>query len=274
LRVFLDIIMLIEPLQYSDIPLLEPLQPSGWGDIRPNFEYHVLSPICDPLKAIIDTTITGVGTTIRHADTAWLAMIIVHPDYRNRGVGNAITKALIDNLDHGFYKTIQLDATDLGYPVYLKNGFEVQTEYIHFKCDQYNADQPVSNSIIPFHEQYRDNLYELDRRISGEGRTVTLDLYINTSFLYIENSRLQGFYIPALYDGLIIAENEQAGIELMKLRFKSKQFASVPVDNKAALEFLSQHPFEYLRTSRRMIKGEKRRWEPRGIFNRISGALG
>jgi GNAT superfamily N-acetyltransferase len=274
LRVFLGIIMLIEPLQYSDIPLLETLQPPGWGDIRPNFEYHVQSLICDPLKVIIDSTIAGIGTTIRHADTAWLAMIIVHPDYRNRGVGKAVTKALIDSLDTSLYKTIQLDATDLGYPVYLKNGFEVQTEYMHFKNDQYNTDQPISNSIIPFHEPYRDKIYELDRRISGEGRTVTLDLYITTSFLYVENSRLQGFYIPALYDGLIIAENDQAGIELMKLRMKTKQFASVPVDNKAALQFLSHQPFEYVRTSRRMIRGEKRIWKPQGLFNRISGALG
>jgi hypothetical protein len=266
--------MTIQPLLYADIPLLEELQPPGWGDIRFNFQYHTQSPICDPVKAVIDNKIAGVGTTIRHSDTAWLAMIIVHPGYRNLGAGKTITRALIDSLDADLFKTIYLDATDLGYPVYLKSGFEVQTEYMHFKCEQYNRDQPVSTSIIPFHEQYRNEILEMDKRVSGEGRADTLNLYITTSFLFIGNNKMLGFYIPALYDGLIIAENEAAGIELMKLRLKTKQFASVPVGNKAALEFLRNHPFEYVRTSRRMIRGEGRHWNPEGLFNRISGALG
>jgi len=266
--------MTIQPLHYIDIPLLEALQPPGWGDIRTNFEYHTLSPVCDPLKLVIDEKIAGVGTTIRHTDTAWLAMIIVHPGYRNRGAGKTITKALIDSLDERHYKTIQLDATDLGYPVYLKSGFEIQAEYMHFKCENYNREQAVSPFIVPFNEQYRDDMFALDRQISGEGRAATLELYISTSFLYVENKKVQGFYIPALYDGLIIAENDKAGIELMKLRFKTKQVASVPVANKAAIDFLRSHPFEYVRTSRRMIRGEKREWRPEGLFNRISGALG
>jgi ribosomal protein S18 acetylase RimI-like enzyme len=266
--------MTVKPLQYEDIPNLEALQPPGWGDIRANFQYHTQSPICDPLKVVIDDKIAGVGTAIRHTDTAWLAMIIVDPAYRNRGAGKAITKALIDNLDEKHYKTIQLDATDLGYPVYLKNGFQVQTEYMHFNCENYIREQAISPFIVPFHEQLRKDILELDRRISGEGRAATLELYISTSFLYVENNNVQGFYIPALYDGVIIADNDTAGIELMKLRLKTKQMASVPVDNKAAIEFLRSHPFEYVRTSRRMIRGEKRKWKPEGIFNRISGALG
>jgi GNAT superfamily N-acetyltransferase len=266
--------MTIQPLHYIDIPLLEALQPPGWGDIRPNFEYHTQSPICDPLKVVIDDQIAGVGTTIRHTDSAWLAMIIVHPVYRNRGTGKAITKALIGILEEKNYKTIQLDATDLGYPVYLKNGFEVQAEYMHFKCENYNRDQPVSPFIVPFHEQYRKDILELDKAISGEGRAATLELYISTTFLYIENNNVQGFYIPSLYDGVIMADNDKAGIALMKLRLKTKQMASVPVDNKVAIDFLRSHSFEYVRTSRRMIRGERKEWKPEGLFNRISGALG
>lgn len=266
--------MTVKPLRFEDIPHLESLQQPGWGDIRLNFEYHAQSSICDPVKALIGNTIAGVGTTIRHIDTAWLAMIIVHPAYRNQGVGKAITRTLIESLDPSVFKTIQLDATDLGYPVYIKNGFELQTEYMHFKCEGYDRNQPVSAAIVPFHEQYRKDILELDRRISGEGRAETLELHISTTFLFIDNGSVEGFYIPALYDGVIIAENDKAGIELMKLRLKTKQLASVPVENKAAVEFLRSHSFEYVRTSRRMIRGVRRNWRPEGLFNRISGALG
>src|SRR5690348_12718582 len=171
--------MTIQPLQYEDIPHLEALQPPGWGDIRLNFEYHAQSPTCDPVKAVVDNTIVGVGTTIRHLDTAWLAMIIVHPSYRSQGVGKAITKSLIEGLDTRIFKTIQLDATDLGYPVYLKNGFEVQTEYMHFRCENFNRDQvALSPAIVSFHDQYRNEMLEMDRRISGESRAAVINLHI------------------------------------------------------------------------------------------------
>jgi hypothetical protein len=77
-----------------------------------------------------------------------------------------------------------------------------------------------------------------------------------------------------LYDGLIVADNTSAGIELMKLRFKTKKYASVPVKNKVAVDFLAENNCKHVRVSKRMILGVKREWKPECLFNRISGALG
>src|SRR6476660_665890 len=117
--------MEIKDLENVDIDLLKALQPETWTDIRPYFYYYSASNFCRPLKICENAKVIAVGTNIQHQDSAWLAHIIVHPEYRNRGLGREMASALIDNLDTKRFSTIYLDATDMGYPVYRKLGFEV-----------------------------------------------------------------------------------------------------------------------------------------------------
>jgi GNAT superfamily N-acetyltransferase len=59
-------------------------------------------------------------------------MIIVHPDHRGRGYGKAITQALLDRIDRTRYRTVYLDATDMGFPVYQSLGFVEEVRYGHY----------------------------------------------------------------------------------------------------------------------------------------------
>jgi GNAT superfamily N-acetyltransferase len=85
-----------ERIHSCDIDHLNELQPQGWEDIRPYFYYYVSSPSCDPIKMCVGNKIAAVGTTIRHPDTAWLAHVIVHPDFRNQGLGQILTETLVN----------------------------------------------------------------------------------------------------------------------------------------------------------------------------------
>ncbi|MEZ4822611.1 MAG: GNAT family N-acetyltransferase [Ignavibacteria bacterium] len=130
--------MKIQPLRHSDIGQLKELQPPDWNDIAPHFKYYIDSPYSNPVKIVSENKITGIGTTIKNKDSAWLAHIIVHPEYRNKGLGKKITDALVKSIDRRKYKTIYLIATKLGYPVYLKSRFELEGEYAHFNIEPVN----------------------------------------------------------------------------------------------------------------------------------------
>jgi hypothetical protein len=97
--------------------------------------------------------------------------------------------------------------------------------------------------------------------------------FINTAFVYF-NNKVEGFYMPDFGDGLIVAINPEAGIELMKMRNRTKNIAVLPVDNNVALEFLFQNNFKHYRTAKRMTLGEELNWCPEMIFNRVSGQVG
>lgn len=266
--------MTFEAFEHKDLKCLKELQPPEWGDLTPRFSYFIESDFCRPVKLLVNNEIVGIGTDILHEDTAWLACIIVHPNHRNKGLGSLITQKLIDIIDKKKFQTIYLDATDLGYPVYKKIGFESETQYSHLKLAQPLSPLELSNSITEFKEKYREQILKLDREVSGENRFATLAPHILSSKVFIHSHQVEGFYMPTLGDGLIIAQNSHAGMELMKYRFQSKSHAVLPLDNKKGMKYLTQNKYVQFRTSCRMRLGKRREVQLNNIYNRISGQLG
>jgi len=266
--------MKAERIQTQDIDLLNELQPQGWEDIRTYFYYYVSSPSCDPIKICVGNTIAAVGTTIRHPDSAWLAHVIVHPDFRNQGIGQKLTEALINRLDSEKIKTVYLDATDMGFPVYRKIGFEVETEYIHLDGELINKNLKDSNSVVPFLDEYRDAILQLDRQTSGENRDLILNDHLKSSLIYLKEGIVRGVYFPHFFEQAIIANDPEAGTELMKLRMRVKNKFRFPVENQSGINFLLQHNYQKIRTSRKMILGLKREYFGEYNYNRISGGIG
>lgn len=262
-------------LTTTDLPALNQLQPPAWDNIIPDFAHYIESPYCTPLKISWQGKIVAIGTTIAHTDTIWLAKIIVDTNYRNRGLGTAITQALIDSIDRNRYETTYLIATDMGYPVYQKMGFVVETTYTIGTGTYLEPKATLSSAnIIPFEPQHYRGLLELDQQMSGEDRGYILSNALQQAQVYIKNNRVCGFYLPALYNGLIVANEKNIGIELMKIRLQKDNYAIFPTENQVALSFVQQLGFQTRQHSPRMFLGKHRTWQPQQLFNRIGGQLG
>ena len=258
----------------SDLEQLPDLQPVDWGNLIPRFEYFIASPHCHPVKISENGQLVAIGTSIMHTDTVWLACIVVHADHRKKGLGNAITEDLIACIDRTKYKTIYLDATEYGYPVYAKLGFQVETTYAHMRRTGGAPITSFSDQIVPFEEKYLSQVFVVDKEISGEDRSGVISDFVKSSLLYVVDSHVEGFYIPGWGDGPVIAISEAAGVALIKRRALDEAAAVLPTGNTFAISHLEDLNFQFYRTSRRMVLGEKRIWHPTGIYNRISGQLG
>lgn len=264
----------IQTLRHTDINFISDLLPIGWEGVIPTIDYYTNTSFCFPIKAIIDNKIVGIGTTIIHNETAWLAHIIVHSDYRNQSIGKIITQTLVDSSHSKGCETIYLLATELGEPVYKKIGFVTETEYIVFKREGTYEIFKNPENIVAINNDFKKQILDLDRQVSGEVRMLLLEQHLSDGFLYLQGNKVQGFYLPNLGDGLIIATTNSAGQELMKLRLKSKDFTAFPIDNINATGFMHQNNFNQVRTEKRMRLGQKRDWQPTNIYNRIGGNLG
>ena len=262
------------PVSELDFEYLHEFEPPNWGDLVPRFSYFIDSSFCFPLKLVAGQKTVAIGTTILHEDSAWLASIIVHPDERNKGYGGIITSRLIDTIDQQRYTTIYLDATDLGYPVYRKLGFEVEAKYAHLKALQPITGLQFSSNIAVYDPMYLDDLLELDQLVSCEDRRNTLLEHTDNAMLYLDKNKLAGFYLPSLGNGLVIAANDTAGIALATYRLENNYYSILPEANKGTIAFLEQHSLVHFRSSRRMYIGEQRNWRAVNIYNRISGQLG
>jgi len=66
----------------------------------------------------------GTATTLIHGpELAWIGMVLVHPDSRRRGIGQALLRHCLEHLRQRGVGCIKLDATPLGQPVYERLGF-------------------------------------------------------------------------------------------------------------------------------------------------------
>ncbi|MFN8671694.1 MAG: GNAT family N-acetyltransferase [Candidatus Sericytochromatia bacterium] len=265
--------MKIEVLKTEDLNLVKELQPDGWYNILPTIEFYTKNNFCYPIKILLGDKLVGIGTTIIHHEVSWLAHIIVHRDYRNRGFGKLITEKLIDIAKEHNYETICLIATDMGEPVYKKIGFEEETEYLFFK-DIKLSNHDKDKNIFAFTENLKEELFLLDKKVSGENRDFHLEKYLHTAFVYKKNDMLKGFYLPDFGEGLIIAEDKKAGLELMKFRFKDKDIIAFPINNTFALDFMYKNNFKEFKRAKRMFLGKKRIVELEKIYSRVAGNLG
>jgi GNAT superfamily N-acetyltransferase len=258
----------------TDLSAIPGLQPSGWGEVNSIHAFYTSHDFCFPLKVVSENRIAGIGTAIIHNEVAWLGHIIVHPDFRSRGIGRFITQALVDLVESKNCSTIYLIATDMGEPVYKKIGFETETEYVFFKDIVPNPDWGSSPNILPYSPAYKDQIAALDKLVSNEHRMFHLEQFVADGFVHLTNNTINGFYLPTFGDGLVLATKLSAGLDLLKLRLASKDNACFPIDNTDAMEFMHSNSFKEFRKASRMRLGEKRDWSPQYIYNRIGGNLG
>lgn len=266
--------MEIQPFIHTDLSHIPALIPPGWDTAIPAIHFYTTSAFCFPFKAMVGNKLAGTGTAIIHHDVAWLAHIIVHPDFRNQGIGRQITQYLVEFVHAKGLETIYLLATELGEPVYSKLGFEPETEYLFFKGEM--APDPGFNDecIVPYSIAYEKQISNLDGHVSGEDRMFHLRQHLSNGLVYQQDSNVEGYYLPTLGDGLIIATTSAAGHALMTMRLTTKDFAVFPMDNIHAVTFFQQRSFSEIRRQKRMRLGTKRDWQPAHIYNRIGGNLG
>ena len=168
---------------------------------------------------------------------------------------------------------IYLIATALGEPVYKKVGFLIESRYDFYK--DINLEKlEFSDNITPFKSDYKQDIFELDKTISGEDRSEHLGAFLEDSFVYFENQKVEGVYFSSFGDGLIVANTATAGIELMKKRFQKFNMASFPQENKTAHDFMRFHSYSSINTHARMHFQKPMPWKPEGLYNRVGGNIG
>jgi len=264
----------LEPVSRIDLDEIRGLQPPDWTDIVPYFRFYIESDFSYPIKAVADGKIVGIGVSVSFPNTAWIAHIIVDPGFRNRGIGDAIVEKLTSAPELPTTETILLIATKLGEPVYLKKGFRVVSEYVFFKRETPPIVYPLSEYISHFDNTCKQQIFDMDKRASDEDRRRLLSACLDTSLLYLEENKLLGYFLPDLGEGLIVADNTRAGLELMKVKYARADKAVIPAENIHGIDFLKENGFVETSRANRMVSGHDLRWNPEMLFSRIGGNLG
>jgi GNAT superfamily N-acetyltransferase len=271
-------VLKVRPLLKSEIGLLQDFPPKEWTIDLPAFmSLHFGYPYFFPIAAEIENKVVGCGNGILNGNVGWIGNIIVLPEYRNRGIGYELTKFLVEYFRDKGCTTQLLIASDMGRNIYTKLGFKITSTYQFFKAGTMFSDYRKAVGIRKIKESDFSSLRKLDKKATGEERFHLIVRFFSTGWVYTykESNEIRGIYLPDLGGGLVIAMDDEAGLELLKFRLsQGKTNAVIPIENEAALNLLKSEGHQPYQILPRMVLGDEVKWKPKFIFNRASGYCG
>ncbi|MCU0608044.1 MAG: GNAT family N-acetyltransferase [Candidatus Edwardsbacteria bacterium] len=269
--------ILIRDLRADDIPHLAGFPPPEWQfDAGAFFERHLGRPYFHPLAAEADGTVVGIANSLFFGPSAWLGNIIVSPERRRRGIGAALTARLIEaGRRHGCRHQI-LIATELGRPVYGTQGFVRTGEYVFLKPAR-PVDQPDMARIRPAEPGDLGAIAALDAAATAEDRRPMLERLLDAGMVHHAGApeHIDGFYLPAFGQGPVVADNDDAGCALLRLKHSGKDStACIPAGNRRGIECLQDLGFVEDHRAPRMALGPDVAWDQTMIYARGAGYCG
>ena len=107
-------------------------------------------------------------TTCILGDVAWVAMVLVDARLRRHGIGTALMQQALRFLDERNVRSIRLDATPAGRPVYEKLGFVPDYQLARF--DGILPERGLSVEAKPLEAQALEAMIALDGEVTGANR--------------------------------------------------------------------------------------------------------
>ncbi|WP_028063369.1 GNAT family N-acetyltransferase [Solirubrobacter soli] len=215
-----------------------------------------------------DGAIVATGASVGFGPTGWIGGIAVAPEARGARLGQALTEAVIDAL--GPRETLLLLASDAGRPIYERLGFEVEERYVVMWGPE--SATPAANGLRRLTAADRDAVAALDARVTGEARSLVLDVGLDGAIATPDLSAVA--FRPPWPALPIVASDPDAGATLLRALIAPGLRLAVPESNAAALETLRALGCTPGRDVVRMRSGAPVQWRPDelwGVFSLFFG---
>jgi GNAT superfamily N-acetyltransferase len=275
----------IRPMTATDTEAAaELLRRGDWGERRLFFDWAVTQPSLAPLVAERDGEIVGTGVGSAHGTVGWVGTIFVEPARRGSGLGRAMTRAVIDELEARGCRTLVLIATPMGRPVYEREGFARLDDQVRFSIDGLPSDDGRPDPRLrAFQPADLDAVALIDRYATGEDRRPVLGSLLTASSTWVAlgpEGAIRGYLARAPWrGGALIAPDPDDALRLLEMRRRStgvsgKAGAGLVGCNRVGRERLRAAGWLEETGGLRMIRGEPLDWHPEGIWGQLNGALG
>lgn len=202
----------------------------------------------------------GTATTTCYGkDLAWIGMVLVHPNFRRRGLGNALLDHCISYLrDDKEIRCVKLDATPEGQPLYEKLGFKAE-----WSLKRWVGNGGGQTENCP-QDALSDTSLKLDQGIFGADRSALLkSLEQGSMASRVLDDGSFGLIRPgmkATYLGALSPANEASGEviarELISCAPADPIFWDLPDANEYATSLAEDLDFEPKRDLLRMYLGD------------------
>lgn len=258
----------IRPFTTEDVPLGMWLkQRAGWNQREADWRRFLDLEPTGCFLAEWAGQPAGTATACIFGAVAWIAMLLVDPAARGRGIGTALMKHALDFVDRAGIASVRLDATPLGRPIYEKLGFVAQFPLIRFDGTFPPLGKPVAGIEVVPTECFAD-VVRWDQEATGTDRRKLLERLFKENPDAIRmvraDGRLAGFLTArpgshAMQIGpcLALAAAGEALMADTAYRYAGQRaLMDIPTANQPAMAFAEQLGFIPTRELLRMCRGQ------------------
>jgi GNAT superfamily N-acetyltransferase len=213
--------------------------------------------------------IVGSGGAVQYGSRlAWVAMILVDPEERGRGIATRLVEDILERL-RGF-EVVGLDATAEGVPVYSRHGFTDRSGLARLErpADTRLLTPPESGAVVALTSADLAAVAERDRVVFGADRLAVLRWALDQAPEYAWRLEAAGSLPSYVFGrhghrtehlGPLVAEDDEAAASLLAAALASapgRAFTIDVPDRPAWLQRLGRLGFLTQRVFRRMLLGD------------------
>jgi len=255
--------MTIEDVQLG----LKLTRQAGWNQTESDWLRFINLEPTGCFVAELNGSSVGTITTCLFGQVAWIAMLLVDASARGRGVGTAMLKHSLNYLEGRKVKTVRLDATSAGQPIYEKLGFVPEYQLARFEgMAPSGRTEPVVTEATP---EIFAGIIEFDKRMTGTNRAKMLsrlfEEFPEDIHALWHGDKVEGFIITrpganAIQIGPCVATTD-AGSALLSDALNrcaaESVFIDIPLDNADAVRVAESCALRIQRYFMRMYRGER-----------------
>jgi GNAT superfamily N-acetyltransferase len=157
------------PMTLADVPVgMRLKEQAGWNQLEADWRRFLDMEPDGCFVAEQDGMPVGTVTTCVFGPVAWIAMMLVDAAVRGQGIGRALMVHALEFLEGQGVRSVRLDATPLGQPLYEKLGFVAQYQLARF-AGTLPAAEAVSGVSAAGADRI-ERLLQLDRAITATDR--------------------------------------------------------------------------------------------------------
>ena len=194
-----DISFKVRPMLPDDLDhVLNLSKKEGWNQTEKDWRLLIENPLNTCLVVENIKRIIGTATALSHSNkVAWIGMVLVDKDFRGRGAGKILMTHLLEKLQR--FKSIKLDATPAGQPLYAKLGFV--DEHIIYRMTNPSMKKLYydkrDQGIRPMLSEHFREMIKFDEQIFGVDRKYLLENlfrnYPDKAFMMDRNNKFCGY---------------------------------------------------------------------------------
>jgi ribosomal protein S18 acetylase RimI-like enzyme len=212
----------------------------GWNQTEKDWRLLFDNPSNICLVAESNQRIIGTATAINYSNiAAWIGMVLVDNEFRRQGVGRTMVANIIENL--AGFKSVKLDATPAGQPVYHKLGFIEEHVLFRMTNPSFRSFDKEKFDLVPkpLHPKNLVEIIKFDKNVFGADRIYLLKTILHNNpgkaFLLKQNARISGYIMGRIgvrsnYIGPVFALSTHEAEVLISEALKSLNNQPVTLD--------------------------------------------